>query len=135
MTVPRTIVAVLLALAAFAVLSLASGAPYLEAQLPGGLPLGNGLTALGLCAAAGAAVGLSARGTSLRNCSLAALVAAASWLPVSIAIAGNLALNFDSGRGPIWLALSLGVGVAVLAVLAWATVATLLALRRRADAG
>ena len=131
---PKAIVAVLLAVFVFAVLSLAFGAPYLEALLPGGLPFGNALTALGLCSAAGAAVGLSARGTALRIASLAALVAAAVWLPVSVALAGNLALNLGNGRGPVWLAFSAAVAAGVLGVLVWALVATLLALYGRAGA-
>ena len=131
---PKPVVAALLAVFVFAVLSLAFGAPYLEALLPGGLPFGNALTALALCSAAGAAVGLSARGTALRIASLAALVAAAVWLPVSVALAGNLALNFGSGRGPVWLAFSVAVAAGVLGVLVWALVATLLALCGRAGA-
>lgn len=130
----KTIAAALLAIAAFAVLSLAYGATYLEAMLPGGLPFGNALTALGLYAAAGAAVVLSARGTALRAVSLASLIAAAAWLPVSIALAGNLTLNFGGGRGLTWVVLSLGVVTGVLGALVWALAAALLALRRRAGA-
>ena len=131
---PKPIVAVLLAVFVFAVLSLVFGASYLEALLPGGLPFGNALTALGLCSAAGAAVALSARGTALRIASLAALVAAAVWLPVSVALAGNLALNLGSGRGLVWLVFSFAVAAGVLGVLVWALVATLLALYGRAGA-
>jgi hypothetical protein len=131
---PKTIVVVLLFVASFAVVSLVSGASYLEALLPGGLPLGNALTALGLCAVAGSALGLSARGTALRAVSLASLIAAAAWLPASIALAGNLALNFSSGHGVAWVAFSLVVVAAVLGALLWALVAALLAMRRRAGA-
>jgi hypothetical protein len=125
---------VLLAVAAFAVVSLAIGAAYLETMLPGGLPLGNALTALGLCAAAGAAVGLSTRGTVLHVASLVSLLAAAVWLPASVALAGNLALNFGGGRGLAWVVLSLAVFVGVLSTLLWALVASVLATRRRASA-
>lgn len=104
-------------------LSLVFGAPYLEALLPGGLPFGNALTALGLCAAAGAAVGLSARGTALRAVSLAFLLATVAWLPVSILLAGNLALNFGGGRGTVWLVLTVAIAIGVLCLLLWATVA------------
>lgn len=106
--------------AAFALLSLVAGAPYLEATLPGGLPIGNALTALGLCSAAGAAVGLSPRRTALRMLSITALFGAFCWLPVSIALAGNLALNFRGSRGGAWLAFSLAVVAAVLGALLWA---------------
>lgn len=111
-----------MAIATFAIVSLAFGATYLEAMLPGGLPLGNAVTAIGLCAAAGAAVALSTRGTALRRVSLASLIAAAAWLPVSITLAGNLALNFGGGRGLVWVVLSLGICAGVLGALAWALV-------------
>lgn len=123
-------VALLLILAAFALLSLVSGASYLETMLPGGLPLGNALTAIGLCAAAGAAVGLSARRTALRLASVASLIGAAAWLPASIALAGNLRLNFHGGNGVAWLVLSVAIAAAVLGVSAWALVASLLARYR-----
>lgn len=124
-------VAALLILAASALLSLVSGAPWLEAMLPGGLPFGNALTAIGLCAAAGSAVLLSARGTALRWVSVASLAGAAAWLPVSIALAGNLALNFDGSRGAAWLCFSAAIAVAVFGVLSWALIAALLARFRR----
>ncbi len=129
MTLPKTIVAALLAIATLAMLSLVSGMPYLETLLPGGLPLGNALAALGLCAAAAAAFGLSARGTMLHTVSLATLFAAAAWLPVSIALAGYLALNFGGDRGAVWLAISLGVVAGVFVVLAWAVLSALLGRR------
>ena len=114
-------VALLLVIAAFAVLSLVSGASYLETMLPGGLPLGNALTAIGLCAAAGSAVGLSARGTALRLVSVASLIGAAAWLPASIALAGNLTLNFfHGGRGDVWLVFSADIAAGVLCALGWA---------------
>jgi len=125
----------LLAVAAFATISLVSGADYLGLALPGGLPLGNALTAIGLCAFAGAAFALSRRGTALRIASLTALTAAVAWLPVSMWLAGNAALNFPAARGDIWLAFSLAVVACVFATLAWAGVATLLALRMRRRAG
>lgn len=84
-----TIVVALLAIAVAAVLSLVFGASYLEAALPGGLPLGNALAALGLCAMAGAAVTLSVRRTALRAVSLASLAAAVAWLPASVVLAGT----------------------------------------------
>jgi len=131
---PKIIVVVFLIIAAFALLSLVSGASYLETMLPGGLPLGNALTAIGLCATAGSAVGLSARHTALRLVSVASLFGAAAWLPASIALAGNLTLNFDGARGVAWLALSIAIAVTVLGALVWALAAALLARYRRARA-
>jgi hypothetical protein len=124
---PRTIVALLLVVAAIALLSLVFGASYLETTLPGGLPVGNALTATGLCAAAGAAIGLSARRTALRLVSVAALIGAVAWLPVSVALAGNLSLNFHGGYGDAWLALSIVIAATVLCALSWALVARSLA--------
>ncbi|GEM_PF-3677580 len=70
----RAMTALLLLVAAFCVASLGRGAAFLETILPGGLPLGNALAALGLVAAAGAALALSAQRTTLRRMSLSALV-------------------------------------------------------------
>lgn len=130
-SVPKTAVMLLLIVAAFSILSLALGAPYLETLLPGGLPMGNALAAVGLCAAAGAAVGLSARRTALRRVSVASLIGAIAWLPASIALAGNLNLNFHGGDGTAWLVLSVAISAAVLCSLTWALAASLLAKHRR----
>jgi len=124
----------LLALAVISLASLVSGASYLEFALPGGLPAGNALAAIVLVSAAAVPVLLSSRGSALRAIALATLAAAAAWLPLSIALAGNLALNFASGRGSIWLGFTLAVIVAVLCMLAWALVSRLAAMRRRAGA-
>ena len=131
MTQRRKVVSLLLALTAFALLSLVMGASYLETMLPGGLPIGNALSAIGLCAPAGAAVALSSSRTALRRVSVAALIAAISWLPVSIALAGNLALNFQGDRGEAWLIFSAAVGVAVFCTLGWALIAALISRYRR----
>lgn len=128
---PKTIVTFLLVVAAVALLSLAFGASYLETMLPGGLPLGNAITAIGLCAAAGSAIGLSARRTILRLVSVVSLIGAVAWLPVSVALAGNLTLNFHGGHGVAWLSLSVGIVATVFCTLTWALAATLLAKYRR----
>lgn len=112
-------IAALLALAAFALGSLVVGAPYLETTLPGGLPLGNALAALGLCAIAACGVAI-ARGGVVRNLALVALLAAVTWLPVSVAMAGNLPLVFSGARGDAWIAWSAGVAIAAVASLALA---------------
>ena len=134
MTTLKVVVASLLLIAAFALLSLVSGATYLETMLPGGLPIGNALTAIGLCAAAGASVALSARRTAIRLLSVISLVGAVGWLPASIALAGNLTLNFHEGRGGAWLALSVAIAAAVLCALCWALAISLLSKYRRAGA-
>src|SRR4030095_6233860 len=121
----------LVGLAVLSLASLMSGASYLEFALPGGLPAGNALAAIALVSAAALPVLLSSAGSVLRGAALAALAAAAAWLPLSIALAGNLALNFASGPGSIWLGFTFAVILFVLCTLAWALVRRLVALRRR----
>jgi len=121
------LVVMLLALAAFALASLALGATFLGQRLPGGLPLGNLLAALVPCGSAGAALVLSKPGTALRIASGIALAAAVLWLPVSVALAGNVELNFSGTRGPAWLALSLVVAAGAVGMLLWAFAASLAA--------
>lgn len=111
---PRSAIPVLVLVAFGSMAALLSGGSFLETPLPGGLPAGNLLAAVALCSLALAAVGLSRAGTMLRYLSVASLVAASAWLPVSIALAGNLALNFDGFRGQLWIWLSLAVVVLVL---------------------
>jgi hypothetical protein len=124
----------LLAITVVSVASLVSGAGYLETVLPGGLPAGNAIAALGLVSGAGVPVLLSVTTSVLRTVAVVVLGTAAAWLPVSIALAGNLALNFDGWRGSTWLAFSLVVHLAVLCTLAWMLVDRLLSVRRRASA-
>lgn len=101
-------------IAIFAIWSLASGAAYLEWGLPGGLPLGNVLAAAVLASLAGIAVEFSRQRSVLRKASWVALGLALAWLPVSIALAGNLMLTFSGGRGTPWVGLTLGIAVVVL---------------------
>jgi len=42
------------------------------------------------------------------------------WLPASVALAGNLELNFGGTRGPFWLGLSLVVAASAVGTLLWA---------------
>ena len=130
----KSAVLALFAIALFAALSLLSGAPYLSAYLFGSLPVGNLLTALGLCAASAAAIGLSMPGTWLRAVSFVALLASALWLPVSAAMAGNLELSFSGSRGDTWLLISVGTLALVAIAVLWALAsAGLAALSRRRD--
>lgn len=124
----------LLAIAVVSVASLVSGADYLEFVLPGGLPVGNAVSALGLVCAAVVPVLLSAHGSVLRTAAVVTLGAAIVWLPASTALAGNLELNFTGWRGSVWLGLSLVIHLAVLCTLAWAFIGRLLAGRRRVGA-
>lgn len=123
-----TAVFVLLAATALVVLALVMGAPLLLWDLPGGLPLGTALAALGLCAPAAAAVLLSPPGSMDRRLAQVALVAGIAWLPVSVLLAGNLRLNFTGDRGFTWLVLTGTTALLVILALAW--VAMRLAWRR-----
>jgi hypothetical protein len=124
----------LFALAVFSLASLIFGASYLEFSLPGGLPVGNALAAIWLACVAALSVLLSPADTTLRGAALASLAVAASWLPLSIALAGNLALNFAGGRGSFWLGFTLAVTLVVLSTFVWALFGRLLGKRKRVDA-
>jgi hypothetical protein len=52
------------------------------------------------------------------------------WLPFSIVLAGNLALDFSGVRGTLWLAATTIVAVSALCSFAWAASSFL--LHRRA---
>lgn len=132
MRLPRELLTfiALLALAVFALGSLITGAPYVERSLPGGLPLGNALAALGLCAVAAMARQLARRGVP-RHVANAALALAAAWLPVSIALAGNLTLVFSGGRGDAWIAWSAVALIAAFASLAFAVMQRVIAALHR----
>ena len=128
----KGVVSFFIVLTVASIAALLAGGTLLEAPLPGGLPLGNLVTACTLCAPAGVAVGLSPQKTLVRYFSLASLVAACAWLPVSIALAGNLSLNFEGASGEMWLVLNLVTFVAVYCSLAWALVVRRLIRIRRA---
>ena len=125
---------ILLMIAVASVVSLVSGASFLGTPLPGGLPAGNAIAASGLVSPAVLAVLLSSRGSLLRVVAFGSLGAALAWLPVSIALAGNLALNFTGWRGSVWLGFSFVVCLAVLFALVWALVHRLGVMRQRASA-
>lgn len=114
--------------------SLIVGADYIGLMLPGGLPFGNLLAAAVFCGLAGAAVVLAPRGSRSRPPALVALAGAVGWLPLSIALAGNAALNFSGERGTIWLWLSAGLFIGVMATLLLAAGASYLARRRTGGA-
>lgn len=118
--------ALLLAAALATLVALFSGADWLEAALPGGLPLGNVLAALALCAPAATAALIARHGSLARGVAVAVLVLGLAWMPVSLLLAGNPELNFAGGRGGIWLALSLALAVCSYGVLAWCLAAATL---------
>ena len=122
---------VVVALASIA--ALFSGGSFLEAALPGGLPVGNALVVIALSSLACAAIALSPPGTFARYVSVASLVAAAAWLPVSIALAGNLELNFSDAGWDAWVALSLATVALVFVAMGWAAIDHL--IKRRSQRG
>src|SRR3546814_17410806 len=83
-------VIVLSGIVIFAIWSLVPGAAYLEWGLPGGLPLGQALAAVGLAGLAGIAVEFSRPLSVLRKLSLLYLGLAFPWPPVSLSPAGPL---------------------------------------------
>lgn len=116
----------LFAVAMAAIAMLASGAGWVEASLPGGLPVGNALAALGLVAMSAIAVVLAGRVGRLRRVALVVFGAAVAWLPVSIALAGNLALNFGGLRGTLWLWFTVAIVIASVCTSAGALLARVL---------
>jgi hypothetical protein len=105
---------ILFVIAAISIGVLFLGARYSESVLIGGLPLGNILASIGLFSLAGSAFYLSPLGSARRRISQVVLILAMVWLPISILLAGNLALNFSGSRGSAWLIISWVTVVAVL---------------------
>ena len=105
------------------------GADVIHRILPGGLPVGNLLAAAVYCGLAGTAVVLAPRRSVSRPAALGALAGAIAWLPLSIALAGNPSLNFSGERGALWLWLSAGLLIVVMAALVLAAFASYLARR------
>ena len=104
-----------------------------EAPLPGGLPVGNALTVVVLVNASMAGWLYSAPGTLLRLLSTVAVSVAVGWMPVSIAISGNLANTFsgDDAAFMLWFRFTAVAAVLALATLV-ATLAASIVDRRRA---
>lgn len=92
-------------------------------MLPGGLPIGNVVAAAMPCGIAGAAALLAPRGTRSRTVAVIALAASFAWLPLSIALSGNLSLNFSGQRGVVWAWFSVAVFVLALSAALMACVA------------
>ena len=101
--------------------ALVAGAGFLTLDLPGGLPLGNGIAALALVSAAGVAVGVGRPGTALRRYGWVALGVAVLWLPASVALLGNLRLNGTPGASSgLWLGFTATAALLALSALVWA---------------
>jgi hypothetical protein len=115
--------------------ALAAGAAFTESTLPGGLPFGNLLAAIGLCALAGAALALCPPDSIRRRVAWLVLCGSGLWLPVSVALAGNLALEFSGARGSLWWMATAALALAALLCLAWSVAAFLLGLRHRSRLG
>lgn len=111
--------------------SLVMGADVLDANLPGGLPAGNAIAALALVSAAGIPLLLGTTPRLLSRLARATMLASVMWLPASIALAGNPALNFDGWRGELWLWCTLALLSVVVCHACWALVARLLFARDR----
>jgi hypothetical protein len=120
------IAAMFLMVALAAISLLVSGPSYLEAPLPGGLPIGNVLAELAFSTPAGAAIALSQPRTWLRRIAATTFMVGLAWLPISIALAGNLVLNFNGSRGSVWLGFTLAIALAVFGVVGWALINRLL---------
>lgn len=97
---------------------LALGPRFLLGDVPGmfGLPWGTLLAAVGFVAAGLAGWMAAPIGSPLRVVGALALANALVWLPVSIAIAGNVRLVFSNQpeRSQLWFGYTLLTGVAVL---------------------
>lgn len=132
----RILLVVLLVLCAvLAVIGLLSGAAWLVVRLPGGLPIGNALVALVFVLVAGAALVASNAGTIARKVARVGMTFSLLWLPVSLAMAGNLDLNFGGSRATLWLVMTAVVLMASFGSLFFALNAVLVARRLRGRRG
>lgn len=111
---------------------LAGRYELLEGNLPGGLPAGNLLAAITFAAWPAAAVLIARPGSLARRLAIGALALALAWLPVSLLLAGNLALNFEGLRGTLWMGLTVLTLSAGTAALAWSAIHRLIGHQREA---
>ena len=108
----------LLLLSAALMAAFLLGISALDRTLSFGLDVGVVTAAVSLILAA---VGPLLITRDLRRTSIAvtAVVAAAAWLPISIALAGDFHLNYSGWRSIAWLSLSVFVLLAIL--ISWVT--------------
>lgn len=121
---------VLLLLSAFSIYAILSGADYLNAMLPGGLPLGNVLGAVIFLGISGAAYLLAKQRKVLGRIAAIVLAASILWLPVSIVLARNASLNFAGWNGTLWFLFTVGLLFAAISILLVAVGANLYSLRK-----
>ena len=112
--------AALLLVAASSLFAILSGADYLSALLPGGLPLGNVLAALVFLGMSGAGYLLAKERRVLGRIAAIVLAGSVLWLPVSVALARNASLNFAGWNGTLWFLFTVGLFFAALGVLLFA---------------
>ena len=124
----------LLLLAAFSIYAILSGADYLSAMLPGGLPLGNVLAAAVFLGLSGAAYLLAKQRKVLGRIAAIVLAASTLWLPVSIALARNASLNFAGWNGTLWFLFTIGLFFAAIGTLMVAVAVNLYSLRKAKSA-
>ena len=122
--------AALLLVAASSLFAILSGADYLNAMLPGFLPLGNVLAALVFLGMSGAAYLLAKERKVLGRIAAIVLAGSVLWLPVSIALARNASLNFAGWNGTLWFLFTVGLFFAALGVLLFAAGAAVRSARK-----
>ena len=122
--------AALLLVAASSLFAILSGADYLSAMLPGGLPVGNVLAALVFLGMSGAGYLLAKERKVLGRIAAIVLAASVLWLPVSIALARNPSLNFAGWNGTLWFLFTVGLFFAALGVLLFAAGAAVRSARK-----
>ena len=107
--------------------------PWVEAPLPGGLPVGNALTVIALVNASMAGWVYGESGTVLRLLSTAALLVTACWMPVSVAISGNLNNNFAGNDTAfmLWFRFTAVAALLAVATLVATLAASIAGSRRR----
>jgi len=113
----------LASLATACLVSLLLGPDCLLWPLPGGMPLGNALAALGLTAASGSGLAAGWQEQGMRRLASVSLLLSLAWFPCSVLLAGNLALSFNGEAGSVWM-------VGTLLVCAIAVLTLVLALVR-----
>ncbi len=122
-----------LLLASLCFMAIASGGAFIETTLPGGLPLGNAIVAVGLCALALASVMLSPNSGWQRRVCSGVFILSVLWLPVSLLLARNLLLNFGGRNGDIWIVFTLAVLALALGCWLWALTVWMYRLKARGN--
>src|SRR5574343_1969402 len=126
--------AALLLVAASSLFAILSGADYLSAMLPGGLPVGNVLAALVFLGMSGAGYVLAKERKVLGRIAAIVLAGSVLWLPVSIALARNASLNFAGWNGTLWFLFTVGLFFAAIGTLLVAVGAAVRSARQAKNA-